>query len=51
MLFRLSNFARKRPLLLNSITYGFFYTCAEFAQQSYNKKFQVIQFYQLKKNE
>lgn len=43
MLFRLSNFARKRPLLLNSITYGFFYTCAEFAQQSYNKKFQIIQ--------
>ncbi|KAI4502954.1 hypothetical protein M0802_001998 [Mischocyttarus mexicanus] len=43
MLLKLSNFARRRPLLLNSITYGFFYTCAEFAQQSYNKKFKIIQ--------
>ncbi|XP_014600686.1 PREDICTED: uncharacterized protein LOC106785058 [Polistes canadensis] len=43
MLLKLSNFARRRPLLLNSMTYGFFYTCAEFAQQSYNKKFKINQ--------
>ncbi|XP_078042367.1 PXMP2/4 family protein 4-like [Augochlora pura] len=31
--------AQKRPLLVNSVIYGSFYTGAEFAQQTYNKVF------------
>ncbi|XP_076649531.1 PXMP2/4 family protein 4-like [Halictus rubicundus] len=35
----LKSCAQKRPLLVNSIIYGSFYTGAEFAQQTYNKVF------------
>ena len=32
---------KRRPLIFNSIVYGSFYTGAEFAQQSYNRRYQV----------
>ncbi|XP_043271255.1 mpv17-like protein isoform X2 [Venturia canescens] len=36
----LTKMIRRRPLLFNSLVYGSFYTGAEFAQQSYNLKYQ-----------
>lgn len=43
MLFKLNNFIQKRPLFFNTMTYGFFYTCAEFVQQNYNRGSKNIQ--------
>ncbi|KAK2589182.1 hypothetical protein KPH14_001998 [Odynerus spinipes] len=43
MLLKLSNFTQRRPLLFNTVTYGFFYTCAEFIQQNYNKNSKALQ--------
>lgn len=42
---KLKNSMQKRPLLFNSIMYGFFYTGAEFTQQTYNRMFKVIFFF------
>ncbi|XP_043271246.1 PXMP2/4 family protein 4 isoform X1 [Venturia canescens] len=38
----LTKMIRRRPLLFNSLVYGSFYTGAEFAQQSYNLKYQSV---------
>ncbi|XP_014477677.1 PREDICTED: PXMP2/4 family protein 4-like isoform X1 [Dinoponera quadriceps] len=35
--FKIANAMRKRPLLFNSMVYGFFYTSAEFIRQNFSK--------------